>query len=175
MDITAQLNGIRMAPRKVRAVVRVVKRKSVDQALGQLEHMTKRPAPAVSKLILSALANAENTYRLIRDNLYVKDVVVDEGMKLKRYVPKGFGRPAPIHKRTSRIRVILAERVPGLKQAVAAAPKKEEPAQAVPAEAPAERAVRPVAPGKPAVQREMGSKQGFLGKIKRRLFRRKSI
>lgn len=172
MDITAQLNGIRMAPRKVRAVVRVVKRKNVDQALDQLEHMVKRPAPAVSKLILSALANAENTYRLVRDNLYVKDIVVNEGMKLKRYIPKGFGRPAPIHKRTSRIKVILAERVPGLKQA--AALKKEEPAQAAPAEAPAEKTVHQAAPGKPAVQREMGTKQGFLGKMKRRLFRRKS-
>ncbi len=173
MDITAQLNGIRMAPRKVRAVVRVVKRKNVDQALDQLEHMVKRPAPAVSKLILSALANAENTYRLVRDNLYVKDIVVNEGMKLKRYIPKGFGRPAPIHKRTSRIKVILAERVPGLKQA--AAPKKEEPAQVAPTEAPSEKTMRQAAPGKPAVQREMGTKQGFLGKMKRRLFRRKSV
>ncbi len=175
MDITAQLNGIRMAPRKVRAVVRVVKRKNVDQALDQLEHMVKRPAPAVSKLILSALANAENTYRLVRDNLYVKDIVVDEGMKLKRYVPKGFGRPAPIHKRTSRIKVILAERVPGLTQTAAAVSKKEEPAPAAPAEAPAVKSVRPAAPGKPVVQREMGARQGFLGRIKRRLFQRKSI
>lgn len=108
--VTAQLNGLRMSPRKVRLVAGLLKKKPVTLALDQLLHTTKRTAMPLAKLIKSAIANAENNLKLDRDHLWVKEVQVDEGVKLKRFQPKGFGRPNPIEKKTSRIRLVLEHR-----------------------------------------------------------------
>lgn len=108
--VTAQLNGLRMSPRKVRLVAGLLKKKRVTLALDQLLHTTKRTAMPLAKLIKSAIANAENNLKLDRDHLWVKEVQVDEGIKLKRFQPKGFGRPNPIEKKTSRIRLVLEHR-----------------------------------------------------------------
>jgi large subunit ribosomal protein L22 len=108
--IKAQLNGLRISPRKVRLVVGLLKRKSVEVALDQLANMSKRPSPALAKLLNSAAANAQSAYKLDRDTLFIKEIFVDEGVKLKRYRPKGFGRANPIEKKTSRISVVLESR-----------------------------------------------------------------
>lgn len=110
--IKAQLNMLRVAPRKVRLVAGLIRRKKVSSALDQLAHMPKRSGTALAKLINSAVANAENNLKLSREHLWIKDLHVDEGRKLKRWMPKGFGRPAPIQKKTSHIRVILEDRTP---------------------------------------------------------------
>ena len=109
-DVKAQLNGLRITPRKVRALVNLVKRKDVDPALDQLRHYIRRGSPALIKLIESAIANAENNFKLHRAALFIKEMAVDEGVKLKRYRPKGFGRAAPIEKKTSRVRLVLGSR-----------------------------------------------------------------
>lgn len=106
-DIKAQLNGLRIAPRKVRSVVGLLKGKGVQAALDQLAFNTRRATPGLAKLIESAVANAENNFKLPREGLYIKEMAVDEGVKLKRYRPKGFGRANPIEKKTSRVRLIL--------------------------------------------------------------------
>jgi len=108
--IRAQLNGLRISPRKVRLVAGLLAKKRVSQALDQLQHTTKRTALPLMKLVNSAIANAENNMKLDRDHLWIKDVQVDEGVKLKRFQPKGFGRPTPIEKKTSRIRLVLEHR-----------------------------------------------------------------
>lgn len=110
--VKAQLNGLRISPRKVRALVNLIKAKDVDVAVDQLQHYVRRGSPALIKLIQSAVANAENNFKLKRDGLYIKDMQVDEGIKLKRFMPKGFGRANPIEKKTSRIRIVLADREP---------------------------------------------------------------
>lgn len=110
IQIKAQLNGLRISPRKVRLLVGLIKRKDVEAALDQLAHMAKRPSVPLVKLLESAIANAENTYKLNRDTLFIKEMTVDEGVKLKRYRPKGFGRTSPIEKKTSRISVVLEAR-----------------------------------------------------------------
>jgi large subunit ribosomal protein L22 len=106
-EIKAQLNGLRIAPRKVRSLTNLIKGKNVDDAIDQLRHFVRRGSPALVKLVESAVANAKNNFKLERDVLTIKSMLVDEGIKLKRYRPKGFGRAAPIEKKTSRIRVIL--------------------------------------------------------------------
>jgi large subunit ribosomal protein L22 len=110
--VKAQLNGLRMSPRKVRLVAGLIRRKSVKIALDQLEHMAKRPADDMAKLIRSAVANATNNAKLDGEHLFISDLQVDEGIKLKRFRPKGFGRANPIEKKTSRIRLVLEHRLP---------------------------------------------------------------
>jgi large subunit ribosomal protein L22 len=109
-EVTAQLNGLRIAPRKVRLLVDLIQSKDVDMALSQLAHFTRRGSPPLVKLIESAVANAENNFKLKRDGLYIKEMSVDEGVKLKRYMPKGFGRAGEIQKKTSRVSIVLAVR-----------------------------------------------------------------
>lgn len=110
--ITAQLNGLRISPRKVRLVVSLMRRKSVAMALDQIAALPKRSAKPLVKLINSAVANAENNLKLTREHLWIKEFHVDEGVKLKRYQPKGFGRANPIQKKTSRISLTLEHRPP---------------------------------------------------------------
>src|SRR3989338_7790395 len=115
-EVKAQLNGLRMAPRKVRAVTNLLKGKDVVYALNQVEFLMKRPVLPLIKLLNSAIANAENNFSMIKSNLYIKAFFVDEGIKLKRYMPKAQGRAGEIQKKTSRIHLILDERVAGLKR-----------------------------------------------------------
>ena len=123
--VKAQLNGLRMSPRKVRLLVGLIKRRTVAAALDQLSNATKRASSPLAKLIESAAANAHNNFKLDRDHLFIKDMWVDEGIKLRRFRPKGFGRASPIEKKTSRISVVLEDRAPKTPVAVkekAAAP-----------------------------------------------------
>lgn len=112
--ISAQLNSLRMSPRKVRLVAGLMRRKSVAVAHNQLMQLTKRAAHPLVKLLNSAVANAEHTYKLDRDHLWVKEFRVDEGPKLKRHRAKGFGRANPIEKKTSRVRLMLESRTPAV-------------------------------------------------------------
>lgn len=169
-QVTAKLNNLRMAPRKVRAVSSLIKGRNAIDALNQLEAMVKRSALPVLKLLNSAIANAENNHNMIRENLYVKGVRVDEGVKLKRFMPKGFGRVSPIQKKTSHIELILAEKVPGLKKKVEKQEKKSvekfEDTKGI---------NETIRDNKPEVKTELGKKEGILKGFGRRMFRRKSI
>ena len=106
-----------MAPRKVRLVVGVVKKKNVDAALDHLVHLSNRASQWVAKAINSAASNAENNHRMVRSNLYISEAWVDEGTKLRRWRPKGFGRAGLIQKKTSHINIVLDERVAGVRAA----------------------------------------------------------
>ncbi|NTW22808.1 50S ribosomal protein L22 [Candidatus Falkowbacteria bacterium] len=109
MEITAKAKHIHMSARKVRLVVDVVRGNKVDQALAQLQFINKLATKPVAKLINSAIANAEHNFNLDRTNLFVKTIRVDEGVTMKRWMPKAHGRATPIRKRSSHIIVTLAE------------------------------------------------------------------
>lgn len=109
MEVKANVKYIRMSPRKVRVVVDLVRALPVDKALAQLQHIGRKAAEPVAKLIKSAIANAANNYDLKEDNLFVKEIKVDQGPTLKRWMPRAHGRATPIMKRTSHISVIVAE------------------------------------------------------------------
>lgn len=110
MELKAQLNYLRIAPRKVRLVANVVKGRDVRDALLELDHLPKRSALPLSKLIRSAIANAKHNFQIPEKGLYVKNILVDGGPMQKRFTPRAFGRAAPIRKRTSHISLILETR-----------------------------------------------------------------
>ncbi|MFH0929776.1 MAG: 50S ribosomal protein L22 [Candidatus Moraniibacteriota bacterium] len=113
MKISAKLDNLRKSPRKIRLVASLIKGLDVQRAEQQLKFLVKGSAPHFEKLLKSAVANAENNSGLDRDNLYIKDVIVDEGKKLKRWLPRAHGRASLLLKRTSHIEIVLDERVKG--------------------------------------------------------------
>lgn len=101
---------IRMSPLKVNIVLDLIRGKNVDEALAILEYTPKDAAAVVSKVLKSAVANAENNQEMDRDALYVTECRVGPGPVLKRYQPHAQGRAFQILKRTSHITVVVAER-----------------------------------------------------------------
>lgn len=110
-EIKAQLNNLRIAPRKVRLVVDAIRGKSYATAHAHLRFIAKKPADPLLKLLKSAFASAKLNKDLDISRLYVKNIEVNEGPVLKRFMPRAMGRAFMIKKRTSRIKVVLAERV----------------------------------------------------------------
>lgn len=107
MEVKATLRQLRIAPQKVRVVADQVRGLTVVDAQKKLEGMTRGAAIPVLKLILSATANAEHNNNLQKDQLYIKTIQVDEGVTLKRWLPRAFGRATTLRKRASHIAVIL--------------------------------------------------------------------
>ncbi len=105
--ITAKLNDYRQSPRKVRLVANLVKGKKVEEVKNTLALLVKRAAKPLSDLIDSAIANASHNFNISADKLYVKEFRVDEGVVLKRRMPRARGMAYPINKRTSHIFIQL--------------------------------------------------------------------
>ncbi len=104
----AKLSNYRQSPRKVRLVTDLVKGKKVSDALTQLAFMPKRASLPVEKLLRSAIANAK-VKGANEENLSVVNVEVNEGVTLKRMMPRARGSSARINKRTSHITMTLGE------------------------------------------------------------------
>ena len=113
MKVNAKLNNLRIAPRKSKLVADLIKGLDVLEALDQLEAHVKRTSPHMKKLLLSAIDNAQNNFGLDKNNLYVFEARIGAGPTMKRWMPKAFGRAGEILKRTSKIEIILEERVEG--------------------------------------------------------------
>lgn len=103
------LRNLRIAPRKVRLVVNLVKGKPVQYALDLLKMTNKRAAPVVYKMIQSAVANATNNSTVDVDRLVVSVGFVDGGTSMKRWLPRAQGRATPLQKRTSHVTIKLKE------------------------------------------------------------------
>lgn len=108
-EAKAELKNYRQSPRKVRVVADTVRGKSVAQALTILSFVPKRAAAPLVKLVASAVANAKSL-SIPTERLVVKSISVDAGPTLYRRMPRSRGMANPIRKRTSRVRVILAEK-----------------------------------------------------------------
>lgn len=98
-----------MSPRKVRLVCGIIRGMDAEEAQNQLRFLRKRAAKPVLKLLDSAMANAENNFKLKRDNLFIKRITVDDGPSLKRWKQRAFGRVSEIKKRSSHVAIILSE------------------------------------------------------------------
>jgi large subunit ribosomal protein L22 len=116
MQVHATLGNLRIAPRKVRLIADLIRRKKVEDAQVILQFMQKKAGPNMLKLLNSAAANATNTYQLDAKNLYISKITVDEGRKLKRWMPRARGRAAEIQKKTSFITIVLDEIKPTSKK-----------------------------------------------------------
>jgi large subunit ribosomal protein L22 len=109
MQSKAVARTVRIAPRKVRLILDLVRGKEVGEAISILKLTNKRSSPVVEKLVKSAVANAEHNYDMDIDNLYISEIYADEGPTLKRFRPRAQGRASKINKRTSHITVVVEE------------------------------------------------------------------
>lgn len=106
----AKLSKYRQAPRKVRLLADLIRGKSAEEAKVLLGTVSKRAALPVQKLLASAVANAGDTRNISENNLFIKEIRVDAGPTIKRFMPRAFGRATPIRKRTSHISIVLDEK-----------------------------------------------------------------
>lgn len=109
MEYIAIAKNIKVSPRKVRLVVDSVKKQNLNKTMHLLSLMSKRAAGPVKKAIESAVANAVNNFKAKKEALSIRDIIVTEGMKLKRYHFAARGRVRPYKRRASHIRVILTD------------------------------------------------------------------
>lgn len=105
----AVLKNVRITPRKARLVVELVKGKPVQYALDLLKLTNKKAAPIIFKMIQSAVANATGKATVDVDRLVVSEGFVNEGPKMKRWLPRAQGRATPLVKRSSHITIKLKE------------------------------------------------------------------
>jgi len=99
----------RISPRKVRLIGDLIKKRNINDAMGILTYMPQKASLILKKLLDSAIANARQKKYVDVDNLYVKNVTVDGGPMMKRFLPRAMGRATKIRKRTSHITMILDE------------------------------------------------------------------
>ena len=110
MEARAYLRNERIAPRKVQIVLDLIRNKPADVAMAILQHTPKAACEPVSKLLKSAMANAENNHNMDRNSLYVAECFVCPGPTMKRMRPRAQGRAFRILKRTSHITLVLKEK-----------------------------------------------------------------
>ena len=106
-EVKAFARGIHISPRKVRLVVDLLRKRSVGDAIAQLQFMTKDAALPVAKLIHSAIANARHNFEIDEDRLFIKSFSVDGGRAFKRLKPRAQGRAFPVLRRTSNLNLVL--------------------------------------------------------------------
>ncbi|MCH4266119.1 MAG: 50S ribosomal protein L22 [Solobacterium sp.] len=109
MEVKATAKTVRFTPRKTRLVLDMIRGKSVEEALAILKFTPNQAAVAVSKVVKSAAANATHNAQLDEANLYVKSCYADEGVVMKRFMPRAKGNAAQILKRTSHITVVVSD------------------------------------------------------------------
>lgn len=112
MEIKVSLNYLRIAPRKVRLVADLISGMDVKKAKVELSFSKKRAAEPLLKLLDSALASAKHNFGFSEKNiknLYIKKITVDEGPKLKRWMPVARGVAHQIQKKTSHVTLVLEE------------------------------------------------------------------
>jgi large subunit ribosomal protein L22 len=107
MQIIAKLKNLRIAPRKVRLLANLIRGKNLNEAQSLLTFSFKKAVMPMKKLLDQALANAENNFQLDADTLYISEIKVDEGQKIKRWRARAKGRAAAIQKKRSHITVVL--------------------------------------------------------------------
>jgi ribosomal protein L22 len=108
--VRAHARYVRTSARKARMVCGHIRGKSVQEARAILAFTPRDVARDWSKLLESAVANAENNHELLEDDLVVREAYADEGPTIKRFRPRAMGRATPIRKRTSHLTITLTPR-----------------------------------------------------------------
>ena len=106
-NLTAKLRYLRIAPRKTRALADTLKGLSINNAQAQLVISPRRAAKSLLKLLNSAAANAKHNAKMDLNNLFVREIRVDQGPKSKRFTPRARGSASPIEKKTSHVTLVL--------------------------------------------------------------------
>jgi large subunit ribosomal protein L22 len=160
MEFTAKARFMRVSPQKARLVLDLIKGQRVETALSTLAFTKKGIAPAVEKLLRSALENAnylsaEKNLDVDVDRLYVKQAVANEGPRMKRIRPAPMGRAYRYQRRMAHLEIVLAE-----KSTVAKAAEGTDAPKTVAAKkAPAKKAAAKKAPAKKAAAKKAPAKK----------------
>jgi large subunit ribosomal protein L22 len=109
MKVRAQAKYVRQSPYKVRRVLDLVRGLPVQEAEDVLRLASRGATEPITKVLKSAVANAEHNYALDADDLVVAEAYADEGPTLKRYRPRARGRATRIRKRTSHITIVVSD------------------------------------------------------------------
>ena len=109
MQVQAKLRGARLSAQKARLVADQVRGKQVEDALNLLTYSSKKGADVIRKLLNSAIANAEHNEGADVDELTISEIYVDEGMTMKRIMPRAKGRADRILKRSCHISITVAD------------------------------------------------------------------
>jgi len=109
MEIKATTRYVRMSPSKARDLARRMQGLPVSEALQLTDFSPRKAARLIGKTLKSAVANAENNADLSVDDLLVKEAVVDEGPRLRRFWPRARGGVSRIQKKTSHIKIVLTD------------------------------------------------------------------
>jgi len=109
MDVAAKLRGARISAQKARLVANQIRGLPIEKAANLLTFSTKKAAGLIRKVLMSAVANAENNHGLDIDELRVSVIFVDEGPSLKRIKPRAKGRADRITKRSCHITIIVSD------------------------------------------------------------------
>lgn len=109
MDVVARARYVRLSPNKARDLARKVQGLPVGEALRITEFSPRKAAALIGKTLKSAIANADNNDGVSADELRVKEAIIDEGPRMKRYWPRARGGVSPIKKRMCHIRVVLTD------------------------------------------------------------------
>jgi large subunit ribosomal protein L22 len=109
MEVVARLKGARLSAQKARLVADQVRGKSVEDALELLSYSSKKAAAIIKKILDSAIANAEHNEGADVDELKISTICVDEGMTMKRIMPRAKGRADRILKRSCHITITVAD------------------------------------------------------------------
>jgi large subunit ribosomal protein L22 len=107
MEVQALTKYARMSPKKLLEVARNLRGLSANEGLDVLQFIPRKSAVLIRKTLVSAIANAENNHELSASNLYIQNVLIEQGPRLRRFRPAPRGMAHPYNRYTSHIRVIL--------------------------------------------------------------------
>ena len=102
--------NVRVTPRKARLVIDLIRGLGVNEALGVLANVNKAASPIVAKVVKSAASNAINNLGMDEERLYVAEIYANDGLRMKRYLPRAKGSASGLVKRTSHITVVVKQR-----------------------------------------------------------------
>ena len=109
MEVVARAKNVRISPLKARDLARELQGLPVSAALRVVEFSERKAAFYLGKTLKSAISNAEHNNELDAETLMVKEAVVEEGPRLKRFWPRARGSVSPIRKRMSHIKIVLTD------------------------------------------------------------------
>lgn len=109
-EARAIAKNVRITPRKARLVMDLVRGKDVKEALGILSNVNRAASEPVMKLIKSAAANATNNFGMDADSLYIAQIWANDGLRMKRYLPRAKGSASGLVKRNSHLYVVVKMR-----------------------------------------------------------------
>ena len=108
-EAKAVAKTIRIAPRKTRLIIDLIRGKSINEAFAILRNQPQRAARVIEKVLQSATSNAVNNFKLNEENLFVKTCFVDEGIVMKRAKMDSRGHVGRNDHKTSHITIVVSE------------------------------------------------------------------